>query len=293
MEPDWCLHEECLIGLFESSIINSKLRSCITGGASVANMSWTDFNYYSTQRKMQQIDYEMHKHIANLFFAAYGRRDSQAQCGAGSHTYSRIVGGTASYGMTDSIGFDAAKLIDATLTPALVDGINPQYSWYKAVVDNRETIIRINNSCCLGYEDIYGDKYEMMDNVSLPNNSGNTYKWLITMPDGSQRKVKGASSSDIFITALAHGKYMDVIPIGNTAGSSSTHYCDKFYVSGSVSRVVFRSCGYAGSSGGVSMAVADVVSSSASASIGSRLAFRRQIVKAQSVAAYKAVVEIA
>lgn len=293
MEPDWCQHDECLIGLFESSIVNSKLRSCITGGASVANLSWTDFNYYSTQRKMQQIDYEMHKHIANLFFAAYGRRDSQAQCGAGSHTYSRITGGTASYGMTDSIGFDAAKLIDPTLTPALVDGINPQYSWYKVIVDNRETIIRINNSCCLGYEDIYGNKYEMMDNVSLPNTSGNVYKWLITMPDGSQRKVKGTSSSDIFITALAHGKYMDVIPVGNTVGSSSTHYCDKYWVSGSTSRVVFRSYGYAISYGGVSYAYAVYDSSYASASIGSRLAFRRQIVKAQSVAAYKAVVEIA
>lgn len=291
MEPDWCLHEECLIGLFESSIINSKLRSCITGGASVANLSWTDFNYYSTQRKMQQIDYEMHKHIANLFFAAYGRRDSQAQCGAGSHSYTRIVGGTASYGMTDSIGFDAAKLIDPMLTPALVDGINPQYSWYKAIVDNRETIIRINNSCCLGYEDIYGDKYEMMDNVSLPNNSGNTYKWLISMPDGSQRKVKSAYSSDIFITALAHGKYMDVIPVGNTAGSSSTHYCDKFWVSGSASRVVYRSCYNAYSYDGVSYAHASNDSSSTSAHIGSRLAFRGGIVRAGSVSAFKSLID--
>lgn len=293
MEPDWCLHDECLIGLFESSIVDSKLRSCITGGASVASLSWTDFNYYSAQRKMQQIDYEMHKHIANLFFVAYGRRDSQAQCGAGSHTYSRIVGGTAQYGMTDTIGFDAAKAIDNTLTPALVDGINPQYSWYKAFVDGRETIIRINNSCCLGYEDIYGDKYEMMDNVSLPNDSGNAYKWLITMPDGSQRKVKGSQVSDNFITAVAHGKFMDVIPVGTAVGSSSTYYCDKFYVSGSVSRVVFRSYYNAYSNGGVSMASANSDSSSTYANVGSRLAFRRQIVKAQSVAAYKAVVEIA
>ena len=293
MEPDWCLHEECLIGLFESSIINSKLRSCITGGASVANLSWTDFNYYSTQRKMQQIDYEMHKHLTNLFFAAYGRRDSQAQCGAGSNTNMRITGGTAPYGMVDTIGFDAAKAIDNTLTPTVSADTGPQYSWYKAIVDGNATIIRINNSCCLGYEDIYGDKYEMMDNVSLPNDAGNVFKWLITMPDGSQRKVKGSQVSGNFITSVAHGKFMDVIPVGTAAGSSSTHYCDMYYVSSSASRVVFRSCSSAYSNGGVSSASAYYDSSSTSAYVGSRLAFRRQIVKAQSVAAYKAVVEIA
>lgn len=293
MEPDWCLHEECLVGLFESSVVDSKLRSCITGGSSSGNLSWTDFNYYSALRKMQQIDYEMHKHIANLFFVTYGRRDSQAQCGAGSHTYSRITGGSSAYGMVDTIGFDAAKQIDSTLTPALVDGLNPQYSWYKVMVDGVATIVRRDNSCCLGYEDIYGNKYEMMDNVSLPNNSGNVYKWLITMPDGSQRKVKGSSFNDMWIKDVAHGKYMDVVPIGNTSGSHSTHYCDKFLVSSGASRVVFRSCSSAGASGGVSGANANSDSSYASADRGSRLAFRRQIVKAQSVAAYKAVVEIA
>jgi hypothetical protein len=41
----------------------------ISGGASTASMTWTDFNYYSAQRGMQQIDYDMHRDIANLFFA--------------------------------------------------------------------------------------------------------------------------------------------------------------------------------------------------------------------------------
>lgn len=43
-------------------------------------MTWADFHYYSVQRGMQQIDALMHSRIANLFYAKYGRRDSQEQC---------------------------------------------------------------------------------------------------------------------------------------------------------------------------------------------------------------------
>ena len=58
-------------------------------------------------------------------------------------------------------------------------------------------------------------------------------------------------------------------------------------------RVVYR--GYFGASahGGVSNAYASYDASYASASVGSRLAFRGKIVRAQSVAAYKAIVEVA
>ena len=31
---------------------------------------------------------------------------------------------------------------------------------------------------------IYGNKYDMMDGVDLPNDSGNVGKWRIWMPDG-------------------------------------------------------------------------------------------------------------
>ncbi len=35
----------------------------------------------------------------------------------------------------------------------------------------------------------------MMDNVDLPNDSGNAGKWRIWMPDGSTRMVKGTTNS--------------------------------------------------------------------------------------------------
>ncbi|MFI3293754.1 MAG: hypothetical protein SNI70_09585, partial [Rikenellaceae bacterium] len=276
-EPDWCFHEECLVGLFESSIVNSKLRSGVTGVTSAASLSWDDFNYYSAERKMQQIDYEQHKHIANLFYAKYGRRDSQGQCGYGQNSNTRVIGGTAVIGMQDTVNVN-----DAT-----------QYAWYETVgSDGTITYTQLNNINCLGYEDIYGSKYEMMDNVSVPNDTGNTYKWLITMPDGSQRKVKAGSTSQ-YISAVAHGKYMDVVPVGTTAGSATTHYCDYYYASASTGRVVYRSNYSTYANGGVSYADASYDSSSTSTSIGSRLAFRGIVVKAASVSAYKALTEIA
>ena len=58
-------------------------------------------------------------------------------------------------------------------------------------------------------------------------------------------------------------------------------------------RVVYRGCDSAYAGGGVSSANADHDASNASAYVGSRLAFRGKLVRAQSVAAYKALSEAA
>ena len=113
------------------------------------------------------------------------------------------------------------------------------------------------------------------------------------MPDGTFRMVKGSTYNGMWIEAVAHGKYMDVIPVGNVSGSSSTYYGDIYWVSTSISRVVYRGYSYASASGGVSYANAYNDASDADAGVGSRLAFRGKIVKAQSVATYKAIVEVA
>lgn len=64
-----------------------------------------------------------------------------------------------------------------------------------------------------------------------------------------------------------------------------------YYFGSSTGRVVCRGCDYASASGGVSHAYAYCDASHAVANVGSRLAFRGKIVRAQSVAAYKALVE--
>ena len=257
-------------------------------------MTWTDFHYYSVQRGMQQIDALMHSRIANLFFARYGRRNSQEQCGAGQHTNNRTTGGTASRGMTDTIGYEEARGVDGSVTDSLVENLVHQFAWYRSVDEYGGTAVtQVNSTCCLGYEDIYGHKYDMMDGVDLPNDGGNGGKWRIWMPDGSVRLVKGTTNSGWWTTAVAHGRHMDVIPVGNVNGSSSTHYSDMYWFSYSQSRVVYRGCDGAYASGGVACSHASSDASAAHSGVGSRLAFRGRIVRAQSVAAYKAAGEVA
>ncbi len=295
MEPEWFANDEHLCAVVGSSVVGSKLRACITGGSTTASMTWTDFHYYSVQRGMQQIDALMHFRIANLAYAKYGRRNMQEQCGAGSHTNMRTTGGTMSRGMQDTIGYEGAKAINPNVTNSLVDENRVhQYAWY---VDKDEygaaKVTQVNNICCLGYEDIYGHKYDMMDGVDLPNTSGNEGKWRIWMPDGSTFMIKGATTSGNWITAVAHGKLMAVVPVGSMNGSSSTYYSDYYWISTSTGRVVYRGYNYAYSYGGVSYAYAYYDASYSYASIGSRLAFRGKLVRAQSVAAYKALSEAA
>ena len=294
MEPDWVPNDEHLCGVAGSSVVGTKLRSCITGGSTTANMTWADFHYYSVLRGMQQIDPLMHWRIANLSYAKYGRKNMQEQCGAGSHSNTRTTGGTASRGMQDTVGYEEAKGINPNVTNSLVDNLVHQYAWY---VEKDEygaaKVTQVNNICCLGYEDIYGHKYDMMDRVDIPNTSGNVGKWRIWMPDGTIMMVKGTTNGDSWITAVAHGKWMAVVPVGTVSGSSSTYYSDKYWFSSASGRVVSRGYYYANASGGVSSAYASLDASYASSYVGSRLAFRGKIVRAQSVAAYKAIVEVA
>lgn len=283
MEPEWVETEEYLLGVAGCSIVGTQLRTCITGSSTVASIPWTDFHYYAQQRGLQLIDGMMHNDIGNLFFAKYGRRDSQMQCGAGSHSNNRTTGQTAKLGMNDTVNTNGD----------IVGGVGSSGTAFYLTVDElgqkKYTIISCTN--CLGYENIYGHKYDMMDCVDVPNSSGKAYRWRYRMPDGTERWVNGSSNSGRWITGVSHGLYMDLVPVGNMNGSSSTHYCDTFYISGSTDRVVYRGNGYANANGGVSYADANYDSSNSNTNAGSRLAFRGKIVKAKSVEAFKAIIE--
>ena len=284
MEPDWVEAEEYLCAVVGSTAVGDKLRACVTGGTNTASMSWTDFHYYSYRRGMQQIDGMMHNDIGNLFFAKYGRRNSQMQCGAGQHSNTRTVGTTAKLGMNDTLNTNG-QTVGGTENNGL--------AFYKEESNGNIVFTRINNTNCLGYEDIYGHKTSMMDGVDMPNSTGMLYKWRFRMPDGMERWVKGSATNNLWITAVAHGKYMDLVPVGSTQGSSSTHYSDMYYVAGSSGRVVYRGNNNANASGGVSCANAYHDASYSYASLGSRLAFRGQIVRASSVEAFKSISEVA
>lgn len=279
MEPDWVEHEPCLVAVFEACTIGTKLYSAATGNASVGSLTQSDFIYYAKQRGLQLIDWEMHKDIANLFFAFYGRRDSQDQCGYGQSTEQRNIGTTALLGMQDTISYNS-------------DGGAHQTSnaWYvRPNEDGNNVYSLIYNTNCMGYENLYGDKHEWLSGVSLPNtNTQEQYKLLIEMPDGSTRKVKSGTVSG-YCTGMYHQKYMDIVGVHSQKGSSTTYYCDEFNVSNVANRVVCRSSSNSFANGGVSCAYCGYDSSSSSTYIGSRLAFRGEIEEAESVTAFKAI----
>lgn len=266
MEPDWVEHEPCLVAVFEACTIGSKLYSAATGNASVGSLTQSDFVYYAKQRGLQLIDWEMHKDIANLFFAFYGRRDSQDQCGYGQSTEQRNIGTTALLGMQDTISYNS-------------DGGAHQTSnaWYvRPNEDGKNVYSLIYNTNCMGYENLYGDKYEWLSGVSLPNtNTQEQYKLLIEMPDGSTRKVKSGTVSG-YCTGMYHQKYMDIVGVHSQKGSSTTYYCDEFNVSNAANRVVCRSYDYSIASGGVSCAYCGYDSSSSFTYIGSRLGINQK-----------------
>ncbi len=276
MEPYWAEEEEHLCAVVGSSVVGDKLRACVTGGSTTANMAWSDFHYYSVQRGMQQIDGLMHNDIGNLFFAKYGRRDSQMQCGAGSHSSTRTTGGTAKLGMQDTVNTDGET----------TGGIESAgLAFYKEKDALGETVYRrISNTNCLGYEDIYGHKYDMMDGVDLPNDSAHVNKWRFLMPDGTYRRVKAVAATG-WIMSVVHGRWMDLVPCA-TNGSSSTYYCDYYTHSSSAGRVVYRGSSFASAYGGVSYAYAGYDASSSYSHVGSEEArARKRKMQSESVKA--------
>lgn len=160
-----------------------------------------------------------------------------------------------------------------------------EYAWY---YNENGELVRIPCTRSLGYENWWGNLAEWMAKVGLPNTSEDQYKYAITMPDGTVRKVLSSTASGNYVKSVYHQKFMDVINVSNSNGSSTTFYADQQYISNAANRVVYRSNSNAYANGGVSYASAYSDSSDARTSIGCRLAFRGAIVIAISVAAFKA-----
>ena len=117
--------------------------------------------------------------------------------------------------------------------------------------------------------------YENVDGLEIEDRL-----WNITIPSkykkngGGVRSVQ-AGTNDGWITKLAVGEYMDVVP--TAVGGSDTTYFSDYYWSNSGSPVLFRSFNYAYSSGGVAFANALNAVSVPNYYVGARLAFRGKI----------------
>ena len=255
IEPDWCEHKECLTGVYEALLRDDMLRS-ISGVQSAASITQPDFKQYAKNRGngFQLVDWEMHKDVCNLFYAKYGKADSQGTCGYGSNTNGRVTGLTNEAGMTDTF--------------ANPDNTEEQTAYI--IVDGVKKNIQAPN--VLGYENWYGNKAEWINDTF--NEGVVDYSMHITMPDGSIRKLKGETTGgDRYPMNVVNGRHMDVW-VARAGGSTSSYYFDNNYVSTAINRVVFRSYINANASGGVAYAYTVYDSSHALTYVGSRLAFR-------------------
>lgn len=288
IEPDWVEHMECLVGVYEALLRDDFLYS-ISGVQSTASVTCPDFKVYARNRGKgyQLIDWEMHKDIANLFFAKYGERDSQGTCGPGTHTNGRATGASDATGMQDTK--PTAK--DGDTPPAVKDGYYPNANAYVLKNEDDETRTAIGSPVCMGYENLYGNKAEWME-VEY-NKTTVDYIWRSMMPDGSERQIQGIKQQgDLYPKNVIHGRFMDIVA-AQSGGSQTSYYYDNFYQSGSTARVVFRSGYYAYAVGGVSFAYSFYGSACVVASFGSRLAFRGVIKVATSVSAFIAIQAVA
>lgn len=288
IEPDWVEHMECLVGVYEALLRDDFLYS-ISGVQSTASVTCPDFKVYARNRGKgyQLIDWEMHKDIANLFFAKYGERDSQGTCGPGTHTNGRATGASDATGMQDTK--PTAK--DGDTPPAVKDGYYPNANAYVLKNEDDETRTAIGSPVCMGYENLYGNKAEWME-VEY-NKTTVDYIWRSMMPDGSERQIQGIKQQgDLYPKNVIHGRFMDIVT-AQSGGSQTSYYYDNFYQSGSTARVVYRSLYGADASGGVSYANSGYGSAYVDAGVGSRLAFRGVIKVATSVSAFIAIQAVA
>lgn len=292
IEPDWVLHKPELIGVYGVSIdalmrprsISGVKTKCGTG-TSTTNVDWT----YDSKGKVsnfaaptstmnytckdflnlcnlrgegyQSIDYEMSKDVANLFYAVYGNRDAQEQCGYG-------IGSQYTTGKWDSLG----------------NGTTERGS---SNVGNK----------ILGLENFIGCNSEWMDNVAINVASWESFIknkslgisgddpidaiWHIYNPiDKTERTVQGINATGYCIGRVKFGRHADVIASRVTSDNSkwNQNYSDCQYYTHSIGRCVLRSYSNSSAYGGLAFANADYASSYSGSFSGSRLAFRGEIV---------------
>ena len=242
IDSTWkCWEGNDLIGAFEAIYTNSKLRSIQSTSASTGNISWTTFREYARARygvnHGKIVTWEQHCMMAFLYYAYYLNTNSQAQCGSGYTSTNKPCG-------------QQLSMIDTTSS-------------------NGNTTSGIN---FWGLENWWGNKYEFIDNVS-----GGSNVFTVTTYDGTtgawgSNRTTTASGPDDYFAHMTVGEYLDVSKFDTSYASDSTGYCDLFGNSGS-NCILWRSCYYSHSHGGVAYARANHAPSDTYADAGSRLSY--------------------
>lgn len=269
MEPDWVKHQECLIGVYKSTlkrgIISSVSGEQIVTGISPDSIEYQNYlkakgNYFCA------VPYSEYKCIANLYIAKYGIRKFQDIVGTAlTNESSCITGKTDNMGMRDS---------------TTQDGLH----------------IPMNNTTQLPYSNAMG--YEAIASVApeyiyKANNWGGIKSYD---PRTNTERVlsNGSYSADLvdpYLTTVYNGKYMDITPIDSNYYSLSSN--DNYR--SALNHIYYSSLSYLGSFGCDTEKcsifsfnkVSSEIANSISSMLATRLMFYGTIEWAKSVEEFK------
>ena len=111
MEPEWVPNDEHLCAVVGSSVVGSKLRACITGGALRRDMTWADFHYYGVSSvvcsRLMPLCTRASRIFSTRSTVVVTARNNAARALTRT-TVLRVV--LASRGMTDTIGYEGSLL---------------------------------------------------------------------------------------------------------------------------------------------------------------------------------------
>ena len=231
-----------LIGAYESEASASELHS-VSGYASIGSNSQKDLKTCANNRGVgfSLVKWKHHCMMAMLFYTYYCNTNSQLVCGFGTDSYSKNTGETNTLGMNDTVGNGG-------------NGDSMSINFW-------------------GLENWWGNKAEWIDNVYMTNEG-----WTIVEDDGSRRSAGSSVLEGGYITGMLFCENIDLIPT-SVGGSSTTFFCDNFSCNSIyITRVAHRSGGRNNNDSGVSMVEVTMPDSLTQSYIGSRLAFRGEIV---------------
>ena len=247
---DWkCWDGNDLIGVFKATTYTGNNLTSRKGWSPTVSVSQSDFKTRAQNRGdgYSLVKFKHHSMMAFLFYAMYGNTNSQAICGAGTDERGKTTGQTDLLGMTDTV--------------AGGNGDSGSINFW-------------------GLENWWGDVSEWVDNVLI-----NNYVWTITEDDGSTRDIQ-ACTSDGFISKVSVGENLDMVPIATYAISTSG-FCDQCAVSSNKDAVLSRSSYGMYAHGGVAYANVFYFASLFTSLVGSRLAFRGDIIVENDVQAFR------
>lgn len=274
IDSDYIEEPEMLLSTFEAYTNTDGTLMSVWGVASTASQTMATFiSQAKSNGPLWSIgDYRSHATIARMFCAYYkttniSTSNSAIPCSGGTKRYN--------YGVTG-----------ATITLGNRDG--------KKATTNDTSYYSTN---FLGLEDCYYSKWEFVQGINLLKGKYVVYDGG-SFPDKDVAELEAAGATNIrvvgyepdpaataayngWIKAVAQGKYGDVVPTAH-GGSETTYYSDYSWFNPTGNRIFLRSgCSDYGSRCGVFVAHA-YDASSASWTIGARLAFYGKIVVVDS-----------